>query len=37
MDHGMLMDSIEMYGTQVIPMVHDMLASSVPASTASVA
>jgi len=37
MDHGTLMDSIEMYGTQVIPMVHDMLASSVPASTASVA
>jgi probable LLM family oxidoreductase len=32
MPHEVLMDSIEMYGTTVIPMVRDMLTSSVTAS-----
>ena len=32
MSHGVLMESIEMYGTKVIPMVRDMLASGVAAS-----
>jgi len=31
MAHGVLMESIEMYGTRVIPMVRDMLASGVAA------
>jgi probable LLM family oxidoreductase len=34
MPHETLMRSIEAYGTQVIPMVRDMLASGVPASEA---
>lgn len=32
MPHEVLMNSVEMYGTQVIPMVRDMLASGVTAS-----
>jgi probable LLM family oxidoreductase len=32
MPHGVLLESIEMYGNQVIPMVRDMLASGVSAS-----
>lgn len=34
MRHEVLLDSIEMYGTRVIPMVRDILASGVPASKA---
>jgi alkanesulfonate monooxygenase SsuD/methylene tetrahydromethanopterin reductase-like flavin-dependent oxidoreductase (luciferase family) len=35
MSHETLLDSIELYGTKVIPMVRDMLASGVPASEAA--
>jgi len=35
MAHETLLDSIELYGTQVIPMVRDMLASGVAASEAA--
>jgi probable LLM family oxidoreductase len=34
MRHEVLLESIEMYGTRVIPMVRDILASGVPASKA---
>jgi probable LLM family oxidoreductase len=34
MPHEVLLESIEMYGTRVIPMVRDILASGVPASKA---
>jgi hypothetical protein len=34
MPHEVLMESIQMYGTEVIPMVRDMLASGVAASEA---
>jgi alkanesulfonate monooxygenase SsuD/methylene tetrahydromethanopterin reductase-like flavin-dependent oxidoreductase (luciferase family) len=34
MPHEVLMESIQMYGTEVIPMVRDMLASGVTASEA---
>jgi len=35
MPHETLLDGIELYGTTVIPMVRDMLASGVPASNAA--